>query len=218
MKRLAPLVALVLVACGAFGTVLYEASTSRVPPNSGKWRWFYLSLPPKAKVSGPGSSGYVKLDTTASMNIQAGWGKQLTTPLTRTSGYTATWRMRVVRETHTGDKQRAGLSVFVLSSDHHGVELAYWNDRVFVYNDDKAFTPGESAHLDTRAAMRTYRLAVHGDRYVLRVDGILKLRGKLRNYSWFGFPYSRANSIWYGDDSKRGESVSEWASFEVANG
>jgi hypothetical protein len=155
------------------------------------------------------------LDTTASMGIQAGFGKQLKTKLDRIHGYQATWRMKVIRETHSSDKQRAGLSVFVLGNDHYGIEIAYWNDRVFVYNDDKAFTPGESARIDTRAGMRTYRLSVKGDGYSLSVDGAIKLKGKLRNYSWFGFPYNRTNSFWYGDNSRRGESVSQWASFEV---
>jgi hypothetical protein len=211
------LATLLAAAVGASATVLYEASASKALPNSSKWAWFYLSWPPKAKVTGPGSAGYITLDTTASRAIQAGFGKQLTTKLSRTAGYTATWRLRLVNESHTGDKQRAGLSVFVLGDDHHGVEIAYWNDRVFAYNDDKGFTPAESAQFDTRAKMRTYRLAVHGDRYILSVDGATRLSGQLRNYSWFGFPYNRPNSIWYGDDSKRGQSVSEWASFEIGN-
>ena len=215
MKRLLFVLGWLVAATAASGTILYEATVSRAAPNSAKWGWFYFSLPPKAKVTAPGSAGYITLDTSAAMNIQAGFGKQLTTPLDRANGFTATWRLRVVREQHAADNQRAGLSVFVLGNDHHGIEVAYWNDRVFVYNDDKAFTPGESARLDTRTAMRTYRLTEKGDRYTLSVDGLAKLTGKLRNYSWFGFPYSRANSIWYGDNTKRGQSVSEWASFEV---
>ena len=217
MRRLPFIAALLAVAAGASATVLYEASVSKTRPNSSKWGWFFLSLPPTAKVNGPAKAGYVTLDTTASRTIQAGWGKELTTKLDRSLGYNATWRLKVVAETHSADKQRAGLSVFVLGNDHYGIEIAYWNDRVFVYNDDKAFTPAESARVDTRAAIRTYRLAVRGDRYTLSVDGVDKLGGKLRNYSWFGFPYSRPNSIWYGDNSKRGQSVSQWASFEISN-
>ena len=215
MKRVCIVLFGLMFAVAASATLLYEASLSKATPNSPKWGWFYLSLPNTAKVTGPGSAGYVTLDTTAAMNIQAGFGKQLTTPLDRAKGFTATWRLKVVREQHAADNQRAGLSVFVLGSDHHGIEIAYWSDRIFVYNDDKKFTPGESARLDTRVAMRTYHLTEKGDRYTLSVDGLVRLNGKLRNYSWFGFPYSRPNSIWYGDNTKRGQSVSQWASFEV---
>lgn len=214
MKRVWFVTCGLAVAGGSWATVLYEASVSKAAPNSPKWGWFFFSLPPKAKVSGPGSVGYVTLDSTASMAIQAGFGKQLTTKLDRSVGYSATWRLEVVREEHAADNHRAGLSVFVLGDDHHGIEVAYWNDRVFVYSDDKGFTPGESARLNTHA-MRSYRLSVKGERYSLSVDGVAKLSGKLRNYSWFGFPYSRANSIWYGDNTKRGQSVSQWASFVV---
>ncbi|HLK15240.1 MAG TPA: hypothetical protein VKT78_10575 [Fimbriimonadaceae bacterium] len=217
MRRIATFIFLFVLAATGFTTVLYEAAISKTRPDRSKWGWFYLSLPTRAKVTAPGGSGFVTLDTTSSIKIQAGWGKQLTAKLDRRVGYTATWRMKLVREEHSKDGQRAGLSVFVLSDDHYGIEVGYWNDRIFVYNDNKTFTPAEFVPFDPRSKLRTYRLSVHGDRYTLNVDGLDRLSGKLRNYSFFGFPYTRPNSIWYGDDTTRGESVSQWAEFQVSS-
>lgn len=214
MTRLPILATLLVGGVAGSRTVLFDGASSHSKPNTAPWGWFYLSLPPKARLTGPGSDGGVTLDTTADRKVQAGFGKEVTTKLDRTRGYEATWRLRLIKESHAADSQRAGLSVFVLGDDREGVEIAYWDDRIFVYNDDKRFTPGEHSTIDTHV-MRTYRLAVSGDRYSLTVDGTVRLRGKLRNYSWFGFPYSRPNSIWYGDDTRRAESASEWAYFAL---
>lgn len=210
MPTLAALIVLALSRPGP--NVLFDGSKGR--PDTAEQGWFFLSLPPKAKVSGPDSSGAVRLDTVSSMGISAGWGMKLRYALERKAGYSATWKLRIVRESHARDDQRAGFSVFVLGRDHRGIELAYWKDRIFVYNDDKTFKPGEFAKLDT-GVIHSYRLAVKGEGYSVSVDGRATLSGKLRDYSAFGFPYNQANSIFVGDDTHRGESVSEWRSFEL---
>lgn len=215
MRRLMLLAMTALASTVGFATVLYDASTGRVKPDDSPWGWFYLSLPVSAKVTGPTApDGGVILDTSVTRKIQAGFGKMLTKPLDRRKGIQATWKMRVLKEEHDRDNQRAGLSVFVLSSDHHGIEIAFWRNRVFVYNDDKGFKPAEYAEVNTNR-LHTYRLSFRGDAYDLSVDGKRALKGRLRNYSWFGFPYNRPSSVWYGDNTRRASSVSEWSFFEI---
>lgn len=199
-------------ACLAPATTLYDAA-SNVVPDSSPWNWTYASIPGGAVVTPPNGSGFVTLDTTASMGIHAGWLLQSPVTLDRSVGYDATWNLKVVSESHNADNQRAGLSVIVLGNDDYGVELGFWNNKLFAYNAD--FTPGENFALDTTSSMHTYDLKVSGNSYALWVDGSNALDGALRNYSAAGLPYNVPNELWVGDDTTRGQSISEWQSFTV---
>ncbi len=163
-------------------------------------------------VTPPSGNGYVTLDTTASMSIHAGW--LLTSPVTldRTVGYDATWNLQLVSESHSSDNSRAGLSVIVLGNDDNGVELGYWNNEIFAYNDDSGFSIGESATVNT-AAMNSYDLHVIGVR-TLGETARWSCRNPCATIA-AGLPYNLPDTLWVGDDTTRGESVSNWASFSV---
>jgi hypothetical protein len=87
------------------------------------------------------------------MGDQAGWfGNGLTT-LDRTQGYSLRFDLRVIEESHSSS--RAGLSIIALSQDSVGLEVGFWEDKVWVQGDDPLFVRAETATFDTTAALRS---------------------------------------------------------------
>ncbi len=196
--------------------MLYDAS-SNVAPDASPWGWTYgaagvLTHP----VTAPSGNGYVTLSTGSINANSVGWAKSSPIILDPTKGFNTTWNVQLVSESHASDNLRAGLSFFALGSDKKGVEIGFWQDRIFAYNDNQAFSPGESYSMDTMAAMHTYSLNVTGTTYKLLIDGVDRLDGSTRNYAAVRAQYNVANALWFGDDTSRAQSVSRWGSMSAS--
>ena len=148
-------------------------------------------------------------------------------PLTdRSAGYTVRFDVRVVQESHVlgaagddngdGLEDRAGFSVISISEDLAGIELAFWQDRIWAQEDDSQtpgdlFTQAEGVDFDTTATILQYELRVLGALYQLIPGGGVAplLQAPLRNYTNFAGsidPYEVPSFLFFGDDTTRGRS------------
>jgi hypothetical protein len=209
--------ALICLAIGGAGasaatapTVLYDGAKNNRPDDQG---FTFLAVP---SVSPTAAGGATILDTARNKNIFAGYFSKPTPQLVldRAAGYTISFSVQVELEDHTGSDRnkdgvddRAGFSVIVLSSDTRGIELGFWEDRIWAQQGGSGstlFTQAEGAPFDTQSARVAYLLKVQGDSYALSSDGTPILSGELRDYSAFnGFPdpYETPNLIFLGDDT-----------------
>ncbi len=140
--------------------------------------------------------------------------------LDRQAGYSVNFNTALTAEAHPGDTSvnntgpnttdrnadgkgdRAGFSIIVLSEDKWGIELGFWNDRVFAQEDastqlDKTKYPGVTSTADDHLTLftsaefallnttspRNYEVVVKDNLYTLLADGVAILSGRLRNYS-----------------------------------
>ena len=185
---------------------LYSADRGTTPDHQG---WLYLSEP----IFGASARSYMgphvaHLDTTGETKDKAGFFSRLPVArsqflplptLDRATGFDLEFQVQLLNENHKSSA-RAGFSVIVLASDHHGLELAFWGNEVWVQEDNPIFTHGEGVAIDT-SGLQSYRLSFLGDSYQLYRDGLLILAGKARDYSSFGRPYTLPNFIFFGDDT-----------------
>lgn len=196
--------------------VLYDGSVGSDLPNSLTWQWQFGAFSPTgaSAVVTPPSAGapYTTLDTSANQDISAGWARQTTFALDRSIGFVANWRTQII-SSGIGD-DRSGFSVIVLSSDNRGIEFGIGSSRIFAYNDDATFTPGEGVDIDL-TAMLDYSLFAQGDAYELRIEGNLALSGSLRLYNQSVSPYNTPNFVFVGDDTSRQGSVTRFQYFAV---
>lgn len=118
--------------------------------------------------------------------------------LNRAQGFSISFELQVESEMHISN-DRAGLSVILLSDDKQGIELQFWEDKVWVQNN--GFTHGEGAIFDTTAGEIIYKLTILGSNYTLSADSTRLLQGSLRDYSNFGVPYSLPGFLYLGDDT-----------------
>ncbi len=144
----------------------------------------------------------------------------------RVPGFTVRVDVRVLAEDHVtgpagddngdGVDDRSGFSLIAISQDLAGLELAFWEDRVWVQEDDAVnandlFTQAESVAFDTTSAVTRFELVVRGTAYELYANeaGLPILDGALRNYANFSGsidPYEIPSFLFLGDDTTRGES------------
>jgi hypothetical protein len=117
----------------------------------------------------------------------------------RTLGYDIFFDLKLNSESHTSN-DRAGFSIIALGHDNQGIELGFWNDRIFAQNVGFG-AHGEEQLFSTPATMTRYHLNVSGSNYTLSAPGMTDLSGSLRNYSGFGFPYDKPNFLFFGDDT-----------------
>lgn len=122
-----------------------------------------------------------------------------------TNGYSLTFQLQLLNESHTSN-DRAGFSVIALGNDGRGIELGFWEDRIFAQNDTPLFTHGEEALFDTTAMEANYLLTIQNGGYTLAADSQQILSGALRDYSGFngtplGVPYTLTNYLFLGDDT-----------------
>jgi hypothetical protein len=156
--------------------------------------------------------GGTVLDTTElGSDTYAGWISNQTSVsgfpiLDRTIGFQVDLTIQVEDESHQNNN-RAGFSIIVLSDDAVGVELAFWEDQIWVQNDDQTgglFSHGEGVAFATNTGLMAYQLRIAGDSYTLLADTKPILTGPLRNYGLFeGFPdpYETPNFLFMGDDT-----------------
>lgn len=199
-KRLLPglLVLLLAQAIPTRGQVLYDADLGTLPSAQG---WSYAALPGTAQQTL--LEGAVRLDTALSQREQAGYARQASAPLDRTTGFALSFTVRILSEAHSSP-HRAGFSVILLAHDRRGIELGFWIDRVFAQADAPLFTHGEEAALEARDAAVDCVVGVRGDRYRLFANGTPLLEGSVRDYTPFvGLldPYETPDFIFLGDDT-----------------
>jgi hypothetical protein len=119
-------------------------------------------------------------------------------------GFTLGFELAIEQETHASP-HRAGFSVILLGADRRGVELGFWEDRIWVQDDGAAmFTQAEGVAFDTTAGEVLYSLSIAGMDYLLEADGTKLLRGRTRSYVPYSGaldPYETANLVFLGDDT-----------------
>lgn len=240
--RILTLLALAITAVGgASATTLFDAGLGTTPSAQG---WPLLRDPIFGhSVSESVGTGYTTLDSRNPISDKGGYFSEdpffgiLVHPdfpvtLDRIAGFTVRIDLRIIAETHPprddnndGVDDRAGFSVILVTDDLAAIEIGFWEDAVWAYEDDAFdandfFTHAESVALDTTAQSRSYALTILDDRYTLRVDGAPMLSGPLRDYSGFtGSPnvYAIPNFAFFGDDTSSAESAVELAYVEITD-
>ncbi|MDM8555014.1 hypothetical protein QUF75_09825 [Desulfococcaceae bacterium HSG7] len=122
------------------------------------------------------------------------------TTLDRQIGFQLRFELKLNRESHQNNN-RAGFSVILLSDDAIGIELGFWENRIWAQTDTPLFTHGEEADFDTTTAEVLYALTILGNTYTLTADDVFVLGGALRDYSAFDVPYNLPNYLFLGDDT-----------------
>jgi hypothetical protein len=214
MLRL-PAAVLLALALGntAGATILYDGPLGSAPETQGWLAFGELGGTAIRTTAG----GMTTFDTTSSNTIQAGYsnyaGSAHVNPsfptLDRNAGFVVTLDMRVLSESHA-NAARSGVSLLVLSDDLFGIEVAFWEDEIWVQSGPD-FLHAEGAAFDTTASMTRYDLTILGSNFSLAADGSELLTGSLRDYSSFGLPYSLPDYVFLGDNT-----TSASGSFEVS--
>jgi len=164
------------------------------------------------------------LNTTPDMDEHAGYTISTTSPITfdRSTGFQLDMTVRIASETHQSDNTRAGFSITFLANDARGIEVAFWEDRIWVQeggSPPELFTSAEGIDFDTTADFVDYSLTIITDTYSLSADEVPILTGSLRDYTaWeppFGLPidvYEQPNLLSLSDNttSAQGEA---WLSY-----
>jgi hypothetical protein len=199
-------------AAGGKTLVLYDASSGAIPSES---LMDFTDFPPGA-ASLSYADGAALMDTTVQgSDTFAGWvSGQATVPgfpiLDRTARFQVNFTLQVLSEAHTRD-HRAGFSVIILDKDAKGIELSFWENEIWVQNDDRTgslFTHGEGIAYPT-TDWTAYQASIVGDTYTLTANSQPILSGPVRDYSNFdGFPdpYETPNFLFLGDDSTAAQS------------
>lgn len=162
------------------------------------------------------------LDTLTNNSAQAGYLGQKVPKLDRTRGYTVTFGVEILREAHA-TAHRAGFSLIVLSNDKRGIELGFWEDRIWAQEGGAApalFTQAESVAISTTVPA-SYTLHIKASGYVLSRSGAVLLTGTLRNYGAFsGFPdpYETPNFLFLGDDTGSAGAIAAISSVSLDRG
>ena len=184
--------------------VLYDASLGSMPDQQG---FSYLAIGSSA--SQQFIDGMTILDSTGSIDDQVGYFSREQLPLDRELGYQVQFTIQIGEEEHLS-RHRSGFTLLFLSDDLLGLELAFWEDEVWVQEGgaaDDLFRHAEGAAFDTTTKLVDYQLAVLGDTYNLFADDLLILTGSLRDYTAFeGFPdpYETQGLLFLGDNTRRG--------------
>ena len=207
----------ILVCSAARAVVLYDGSAGTAPESQGWLAYQQLGGSPTHTTAG----GKTTLDTTSAMGIQAGYSNyNLVVPvnpsfpsLSRTDGFVVSLDMKLLTESHSSNN-RSGVSLIVLSNDLQGVELAFWNNEVWVQSGSD-FQHAEGAAFNTTAATTTYDVAIHGTGYQVSANGNPILSGSVRNYSAFGLPYNLPNFVFVGDDTTSAQGSFEFSRLAV---
>jgi hypothetical protein len=144
----------------------------------------------RLQTDGPVSAGYGSYQPTAQLaNIAF-------PTLNRSNGFELSFSLAVSSETHSRN-DRAGFSVSLLGSDAKGIELGFWDSRIWAQN--VGFTQGESFNIDT-TVQRDYRLRIENDAYALYAGANPLLSGAVRTYGG-AVPYTLPNMLFMGDNT-----------------
>ena len=205
---------------------LYDVTAGTLPGNQG-----WLAVVP-APATEQHNGSWLNLDTTAERSSQAGYFSE--SPfngasqhpdmpvLDRLTGFHIDFQLQVLSEGHNqrddngdGLDDRAGFSLIAISEDLLGLEVGFFEDRVWVYaaageGTNSLFTQAEGVAWDT-TQMHDYRLTLLGGNYLLSANGSSLLTGSLRNYNPSGVnplfnPYDNPSFLFLGDDTTSADS------------
>jgi hypothetical protein len=179
--------------------VLYDGSGGALPTEQG---WLFLTDPligsTASQVRVPGG-----VQLTSSGGESAGYFNFVLPQmpvLPVDGGFAVEFSLALLSESH-GTPHRAGFSVIVLNDAARGIELGFWEDRIWAQDDQPLFTHAEEVFFSTLQPVN-YRLSFSSLSYELEADGVSLLQGALRDYSAHSFPlYERGNTIFFGDDT-----------------
>ncbi len=227
-----------LAASNSQAALLYDASLGTTPNSQG---WAFVANPLfGAQVSQSVNDGVLTLNTRPLISEQAGYFSKVPAlslahpenPVMDldTSPYSISFTMRQVAGSDTpdsdsrasGERNRGGFAVIALSENLTGLELQFQTDGIVALSDENpAFPVGESVAFDTTDALYEYELILSKEGYQLFADEDLLLQGELRDYSSLspiesGFPYTAPSFFFFGDDTGRGEALTELTRFEVS--
>lgn len=185
---------------------LYDSAIGTLPSQQ-QWQ-FVASL--SASASEQYTGGTTLLNTFTQTSDLAGYFAvpSPTISLRREAGFVLTFTAQILDETHN-NPNRAGLSLIVIADDVRGIELGFWQDRVWAQGDGirppgtALFNQAEHVALTTTQPI-TYELHVLTDTYSVLANSATVLTGPIRDYSAFnGFPdpYETPNLIFIGDDT-----------------
>lgn len=189
---------------------LYDPGLGSLPTAQG---WSTLGTGASASQALVG--GLLQVDTTGDGVSAFGSGRSTPQPLDTLGGFRLQFGLQVLAEQHSADN-RAGFSLLLQGADQtQALELGFWQDQVWALTyqaggADSGFLRGETASLDTTAALRQYTLTVQQGGFSLQADGVGVLAGVLRDYPTLGLstlPYGFNNYLFLGDNSSRGQSV-----------
>lgn len=226
---------------GAGAQVLFDAALGTAPSAQG---WPFIANSGNS-VTETVFANYTTVDSLSPITDQGGYFSEdpilgiLTHPdmptIDRSVGYQIRFDVRVNAETHVlgppgdddgdGLEDRAGFSVIAISEDLEGIEIGFWENRVWAQDDDlvlpgNLFTQAEGSALDTTAEILRYDLRVFDDSYQLIPGGGVApvIAGRLRNYTNFAGgldPYEIPNFLFLGDDTTRAEAQFDIAYIEI---
>ena len=205
--------------------VLYDSSLGTTPGGQG---WIEIVLGSSNQTL---SSGLLELNTLADRGNSSGYfsespvngaGEHPNMPLLDIeAGFTIRFDLQVVSESHNvrddngdGLDDRAGFSVIAISQNLQGLELAFFENRIWAYADasegtDSLFTQAEGVDFDATAALTTYDLVFDATGYELFAAGNSILSGNLRDYNPSGAtidPYDNPSFLFVGDDTSSASS------------
>jgi Ca2+-binding RTX toxin-like protein len=154
-----------------------------------------------------GSAGYSNYDTFLPIPLNTNFPV-----LDRTKGFTLSFNVKINSEDHSGDSNRAGFSVIVVTSDNtKAIELGFWENEIWAQTASPLFshsTTERTTSFDTKSDKR-YDLKIKDDTYQLFATDTLLFSGSLRDYTTFNHtgaglpydPYERTNFIFLGDNT-----------------
>ncbi|MCC6473052.1 MAG: hypothetical protein IT514_04830 [Burkholderiales bacterium] len=187
---------------------LYDGSLGTLPGAQG---WFFV---PVGLYSQTLSGGAVNLDTSFGSMTQAGYFRA-DRDIDSTAGVRLSFSAQLLAETHAGT-DRAGFSVIMLDRQRKGIELGFWSSPAGVFaQGGPGFTRAENTSFAT-GAMARYTLQLLNGQYTLRSGPDTLLSGAMRDYSSFGFPYTTANFLFFGDDTSSAAASVRLASVAIA--
>ncbi|MBK8903419.1 MAG: hypothetical protein IPM53_19710 [Anaerolineaceae bacterium] len=191
-------------------TILYNSSLGTTPDQQN---FSYVALNPQPPFTVQASQAYsAPVTVLNSLNQLADYAGYTVNPsamptLNRAAGFRLSLHLRVIAESHSNNN-RAGFNVILLSENLYGVELAFWEDEIWVQegNGAQLFTHAEGMAYDTTAALTHYELTMTGQTYMLAANGVPLLSGPLRQYTeWVPTlpvdPYEVPNQLFLGDDT-----------------
>ena len=199
----------------AHGAVLYDGTIGTTPGAQG---WTYLPLGATQTAPTLPGSPFTTFDSLSAFSVRGGYSQTAPVALDRTTGYRLDWTFRVASESHnvppaTNGNNRAGVSLIAVGSDLQGIEVAFWENEVWVQNI--GFTHGEGATFDTTAAQTDFSITVFGTGYAISANGTPLLSGALRDYSAFGLPYNQPKFLFFGDNTTSAAGRFEWSRASV---
>ena len=216
--------------------VLYDSSLDTTPGSQG---WIAVI---DSNSSESASGGALTLDTSANQDDQSGYFSESPfdgdfqhpnmPELDLSAGFTIRFDVQIISETHAsrddnndGKFDRAGFSLITISENLRGLELAFFEDRIWAYADategtNSLFTQAEGVDFNTTAALTTYDLTFDSTGYELFAAGNSILTGDLRNYNPSGVPaffdpYDNPSFLFFGDDTSSASSVSRIGTVQV---